>query len=177
MAGSRIHKMKEPTLSSDDGTNEADSGFRLKYDRFCVLLQRAARLCGVKPISNLRISNCQIASLCPIWTLSKFGAMRQKDLAEHIGVEGNSLVRILDDLEREKLAVRHDDPADRRAKLVSLTSRGKLVARDLEAVHRSFIIEMLSGSDKDEVYTAFRVLSSIIEKANSGVIGQMSGKA
>lgn len=159
--GQKLDEFSPAPVNNDDTSD-------LKYDRFCVLLQRAARLWRREANVELKDFDLSDSLTMPIWTLSKFGAMRQKDLAEHIGVEGNSLVRILDELEREKLVDRRDNPADRRAKLVDLTGRGKHVAQKLEAVHRGFIAEMLSGSDKEEVYTAFRVLSSIIEKAGGG---------
>lgn len=144
---------------------EESPDVELEYDRFCVLLQRAARLWRRE--ANIELNDFELSDslTMPIWTLSKFGAMRQKELADHIGVEGNSLVRIVDELEREGLVIRRDDPTDRRAKSVSLTEDGSRVATAMASVHKDFIAEMLSGSDKDEVRTAFRVLHSIIEKA------------
>ncbi|ACM19091.1 winged helix-turn-helix transcriptional regulator, MarR family [Geotalea daltonii FRC-32] len=55
---------------------------------------------------------------------------RQKDLAASIGIEGPSIVRLLDTLIAKGLIQRVEDATDRRAKLLSLTAEGKsLVAR------------------------------------------------
>ena len=48
-------------------------------------------------------------------------AVRQIALAEHVGIEGASLVRLLDQLCDAGLVRRDSDPEDRRAKIVSLT--------------------------------------------------------
>jgi len=50
------------------------------------------------------------------------GAVRQGIIAEEIGVEGPSLVRVIDQLERDGLISRVCDPTDRRAKMVALTA-------------------------------------------------------
>ena len=47
--------------------------------------------------------------------------MQQKDLARFVGVEGPTLVRVLDYLEGENLIERRADTSDRRAKSVHLT--------------------------------------------------------
>ena len=49
------------------------------------------------------------------------GGIRQTDLAGALGIEGASLVRLLDALERGGLLRRHPDPEDRRSKILQLT--------------------------------------------------------
>lgn len=53
--------------------------------------------------------------------------VRQKDLAASIGIEGPSLVRLIDTLVGKGLVERSEDVTDRRAKLLRLTSEGLLV--------------------------------------------------
>jgi MarR family transcriptional regulator for hemolysin len=56
--------------------------------------------------------------------------IRQKDLAASVGIEGPSVVRLLDMLIAKGLIERSEDAADRRAKLLRLTPAGlELVAR------------------------------------------------
>ena len=47
---------------------------------------------------------------------------RQNALAEAVGIEGPSLVRLLDQLAAAGLVVRREDPSDRRAKVLGLTT-------------------------------------------------------
>lgn len=53
------------------------------------------------------------------------GGISQKDLAALVGVDGSSLVRVLDILEREGLIVRRRDERDGRARLIDLTPAGE----------------------------------------------------
>src|SRR5579871_4151057 len=60
--------------------------------------------------------------------------MRQNELAASLALDGSSVVRLLDALEKAGLVERREDSADRRAKSLVLTPQGrKLVAR-VEAV-------------------------------------------
>lgn len=60
---------------------------------------------------------------------------RQKDLAAAIGIEGPSLVRLLDTLVAKGLIERLEDATDRRAKLLRLTPEGReIVGRIRETV-------------------------------------------
>lgn len=53
------------------------------------------------------------------------GGMTQKGLASLVGVDGSSLVRVLDILEREGLIERRRDERDGRARLIHLTPEGE----------------------------------------------------
>ena len=53
------------------------------------------------------------------------GGMSQKDLAALVGVDGSSLVRVLDILERQGLIERQRDQSDGRARLIHLTAEGE----------------------------------------------------
>lgn len=61
------------------------------------------------------------------------GEPRQNALAEAVGIEGPSLVRLLDQLEAAGLVVRKEDATDRRAKVLSLTPAGQAVVAQIEA--------------------------------------------
>jgi MarR family transcriptional regulator for hemolysin len=64
----------------------------------------------------------------PLLHLHSLGdGVRQKDLAASIGIEGPSLVRLLDTLLTKGLIRRLEDSTDRRAKLLFLTPEGQLL--------------------------------------------------
>ena len=54
--------------------------------------------------------------------------MRQKELATALSIEGPSLVRLLDNLERRGLIERREDETDRRARGIYLTRAGRDLA-------------------------------------------------
>ncbi|WP_053067852.1 MarR family winged helix-turn-helix transcriptional regulator [Xenorhabdus khoisanae] len=151
---------------SSHASNTSTTKFYPEYDTFCCLLQRAARLWRREANYELRDFRLSESITGPIWAISKFGAMRQKELAEHIGIEGNSLVRILDELEAEGLVVRKSMPEDRRARLIELTAAGRRVAVELEQSLRGFISSLLGNADPADVQAAQRILTVIINEAN-----------
>lgn len=61
------------------------------------------------------------------------GGITQKDLARLVGVDGSSLVRVLDINEREGLIERRRDENDGRARLIYLTDKGRQRVADVRA--------------------------------------------
>ncbi len=76
----------------------------------------------------------QATALPLIVLLRQEQEIRQIALAEAMGIEGPSLVPLLDALENDGLVERLCDPEDRRAKLVRLTPAGRTKAEEVEAV-------------------------------------------
>jgi MarR family transcriptional regulator for hemolysin len=102
------------------------------------------------------------AAAAPLVWLDRLGEnVRQTVLAEAVGIEGASLVRLLDELEGSGLVVRETDPADRRAKAVSLTPRGRKVVEavnaDLEAL-RLQVFRTLPRKDAEAAMRAFAAI-------------------
>lgn len=65
------------------------------------------------------------ASWIPMFHLQETGGgITQKDLALRVGVDGSSLVRVLDLLARDGLIERRRDESDGRARLIHLTEHG-----------------------------------------------------
>ena len=86
----------------------------------------------------------------PMWlvlTNLKASAWRsQHDLAAAVGIEGPTLTRHLDALERQGLVRRRQDPADRRAVVVELTPAGHAAHARLLDVVIAFDRRLRSGS-------------------------------
>ena len=70
----------------------------------------------------------------------------QSDLAAAVGIEGPTLTRHLDALERQGLVWRRQDPADRRAVVVELTPEGHATHARLLEVVIAFDRRLRSGS-------------------------------
>lgn len=78
------------------------------------------------------------------------GGLAQKDLAALVGVDGSSLVRVLDILERDGLIERRRDASDGRARLVHLTALGQQrvakIQRALRTAEQAMLVDL---SDAD----------------------------
>lgn len=98
----------------------------------------------------------------PLIHLSKAGGeLHQKDLAARVGIDGSTLVRLLDILETQGLIARRVDVQDRRAKRLALTPAGasavKTIHRRIAAVEQS----VLEGIDEEELAVALDVFARI----------------
>ncbi|WP_413771397.1 MarR family winged helix-turn-helix transcriptional regulator [Mesorhizobium sp. PAMC28654] len=91
------------------------------------------------------------ATAMPLVMLSRLGDhQRQGVLADQLGFEGPSLVRIVDLLVEEGLVTRAEDPADRRAKILSLTDAGRQRVIEIErllAVLRADLLKDVSDAE------------------------------
>jgi MarR family transcriptional regulator, transcriptional regulator for hemolysin len=88
----------------------------------------------------------------PLLHLHSLGdGVRQKDLAASIGIEGPSLVRLLDTLSTKGLIRRREDSTDRRAKLLFLTPEGQLLTDRIQKTVMSLENELFGAFSEDEI--------------------------
>ncbi|WDS35294.1 MarR family transcriptional regulator [Pseudoxanthomonas sp.] len=89
------------------------------------------------------------------------GGIRQVELAQLIGVEGPSLVRILDKLATAGLVRRECDANDRRANLLWLTEAGEVLLQQLEtqlADLRRATFGALSAQEMDTILRLYQIV-------------------
>ncbi|KAA1190191.1 MarR family winged helix-turn-helix transcriptional regulator [Photorhabdus heterorhabditis] len=140
----------------------------LADDTFCLRLQRAARMWRKVSDEELSKLNLSEATTTPLWLINKLGeGLRQRTLADHMGLEGQSLVRLLDQLEGAGLLIRQDDPTDRRAKALYLTDEGRNLAEQAEIVVRNIRARLLDGEPNENLAIVDRVFDKIINAAST----------
>ncbi|WP_018429086.1 MarR family transcriptional regulator [Hoeflea sp. 108] len=102
------------------------------------------------------------ATAMPLVTLSRLGDnIRQGVIADHLGFEGPSLVRIVDILAADGLIVRVGDPGDRRAKILSLTDAGRARVIKIERIFERLRNDLLAGEDEHELEIAVTLLERL----------------
>ncbi|SMH31865.1 MarR family winged helix-turn-helix transcriptional regulator [Mesorhizobium australicum] len=105
------------------------------------------------------------ATAAPLLALKRLGGRaRQGVIAEEAGLEGPSMVRLMDLLVEDGLVTRAEDSTDRRAKIVSLTPAGM---ERLQAIHE--IIDpmredLISGIEPAALRAAVQVLRTVEER-------------
>jgi len=87
--------------------------------------------------------------------------LSQRALADLVGVEGPSMVSMLDRLEREGFVERVASATDRRVKLVQLTDAGRKVFDEVRKVGAEFRAFLLDGIDQDELAAATILLETL----------------
>jgi MarR family transcriptional regulator for hemolysin len=83
--------------------------------------------------------------------------VRQNMLADELGVEGPSLVRLLDKLVKDGLVERWEDPSDRRAKTVHLTPAGRAHSERASKALDAFRADLLEGVPTADLEACLRV--------------------
>lgn len=96
---------------------------------------------------------------------------RQKDLAASVGIEGPSLVRLLDTLVAKGLIQRSEDASDRRAKQLCLTPEGLLVVNRIQETVMALESEMLSQLSDEQVTQVAQFIDSM-----NALIGEKRSK-
>jgi MarR family transcriptional regulator for hemolysin len=110
--------------------------------------------------------NVSEACATPLLTASRLGAaVRQVTLADHIGIEGPSLVRLLDQLCAAGLMRRDEDPEDRRANTVVLTEEGRAVTAKMEEELVTLRAQALKGVSRSDLEATLRVLAAFTADA------------
>jgi MarR family transcriptional regulator, transcriptional regulator for hemolysin len=144
---------------------------RASFGRALVLAARDWRREADRALAEYGLSE---ATALPLLTLARIGGggegeaagdgIRQGALAAELGIEGPSLVRLLDALEAEGLVARRCDAADRRAKTLHLTDAGRSMVARIECVLNDVRARLLHLVDERDVETALRVLHAVQEE-------------
>lgn len=121
---------------------------------------RAYRAAADKVAADFGLSQ---ATGLPVLVISRFGenGVRPGVLAETLSLEASSLVRIVDQLIESKLVERHDDPQDRRAKILRLTGEGLKTASLMDQALTPFRRKLFGAFDPADVEGCLRVLSGL----------------
>lgn len=102
------------------------------------------------------------AKALPLVMIARMGdAPRQNALAEAVGIEGPSLVRLLDQLEKVGLVIRTEDPSDRRAKVLSLTPVGRTVVAEMEVELDRLRAAMFADVSPADLEASLRVFRAV----------------
>ena len=126
-------------------------------------IARAARMWRHKLDERLSPLGLTQARWLVLMHLSRMGGEApQKELAISVGVEGPTLVRVLDGLERLGLVLRVGVEGDRRARRVCLTPKADNVISDIMRIGVKLRGEALAGVSEAELENFFRVLEIIL---------------
>lgn len=103
---------------------------------------------------QLAASGLTDATWTPLIHLSAWGdGVTQKELAERVGLDGSSLVRLLDILQGHGWVERRADTSDRRSKRIFLTEDGKAAVARIRATMLEAELAMLQDLDDNEIET------------------------
>ncbi|VVE17503.1 MarR family winged helix-turn-helix transcriptional regulator [Pandoraea anhela] len=107
------------------------------------------------------------ASAGPLLFIRRLGqGVRQVELAEYVGLEGASLVRLLDQLCAAGLVVREVDASDRRANALRLTEAGETLAGKLEHELSQLRAKVFANLPREDFEAVLRVFETLNRAAD-----------
>ncbi|MCC2962119.1 MarR family transcriptional regulator [Massilia sp. IC2-278] len=95
--------------------------------------------------------------------------LSQRALADLLGIEGPSIVSMLDRLERDGLVRREPSPLDRRVKLAHLTDDGRALYAKVRKEADAFRTSMLDGLDPATLNAAADLLEGLRARIGEGL--------
>ncbi len=129
--------------------------------RFAMLARRWRRALD----AHLVASGLSDATWVPLMHLHELGdGVTQKQLAARVGLDGSSLVRLLDILSRQGLLERRTDATDARARLVFLTQAGRARVAEIRKALVEAEAEMLQDISDAELAAMLGHFSLIEER-------------
>jgi MarR family transcriptional regulator, temperature-dependent positive regulator of motility len=113
-------------------------------------------------LAQTRVSPNQFLVLM---ALAETGPVCQQFLAGLVGIDPRNIVPILDSLEARGLVSRETDPADRRRRLIELTSAGRRTVAELSELGEQAERELLASVPQGDRESLRRILRSVLEAA------------
>lgn len=102
------------------------------------------------------------AGAAPLIWIGRLGeGVRQTALADRCGIEGASLVRVIDELANTGFVTRESDPTDRRANALYLTDRGREVFQRMEEELNALRARVFAKIDDSDIAAAQRVFNAV----------------
>jgi MarR family transcriptional regulator for hemolysin len=131
-------------------------------ERFSTALHGSARAWRLAMDRRLKHLGVSQASWMTITAAAKAQRpLSQSDLAEHLGVEGATMVSMIDRLVKAGLVLREPSKMDRRVKRVLLTEAGNRVFESVKSEAAALRKGLLAGIDPKQLESATELLEQL----------------
>ena len=91
--------------------------------------------------------------------------LKMNELSRLLMVTGGNVTAIVDQLEKEGLVERVDEPADRRAFRIHLTRAGEKLFTEMARAHEEWVVELFAGMSRREQDELLRLLAKVKQHA------------
>ena len=87
--------------------------------------------------------------------------LKMNELSQRLMVTGGNVTAIVDQLEKEGLVERLDEPADRRAFRIRLTRAGERSFAEMAREHEEWVAELFAGVSRKEQDELLKLLAKV----------------
>jgi DNA-binding MarR family transcriptional regulator len=91
--------------------------------------------------------------------------LKMNELSRLLMVTGGNVTAIVDQLEKEGLVERLEEPADRRAFCIRLTRAGERSFAEMARAHEEWVVELLAGMSRREQDELLKLLAKMKQHA------------
>ncbi|HXJ50828.1 MAG TPA: MarR family transcriptional regulator [Burkholderiales bacterium] len=91
--------------------------------------------------------------------------LKMSELSRLLMVTGGNVTAIVDQLEKEGLVERLEEPADRRAFRISLTRAGEKSFAEMARAHEAWVVELLAGMSRRDQDELLKLLAKLKQHA------------
>jgi DNA-binding MarR family transcriptional regulator len=91
--------------------------------------------------------------------------LKMNELSRLLMVTGGNVTAIVDQLEKEGLVERLDEPDDRRAFRIRLTKSGERTFAEMARAHEEWVVDLLAGLSRRDQDELLRLLARVKENA------------
>lgn len=128
-------------------------------------LNKAALVSTKRVDEALQPFGLRIKHYAVLQYLNEFEPAQQKAIGDVLMIDRNSMVRLVDDLEKQNLVHRMHDPHDRRAYAVSITEVGRTQLRQLSSVVHKAEDDVMKGLNEEEKTQLEHLLIKLLDEA------------
>lgn len=109
-------------------------------------------------LHNLNTPECGV-----LYVLSTGAVTNQLTIGQDLGIDKATIVKIIDKLEKLKLVKREVDPNDRRAKLLSITAKGRKIVEKVAEIKAEVEARIFSDFTKEEKDHLMKLVPKLLE--------------
>ncbi|HVC48907.1 MAG TPA: MarR family transcriptional regulator [Burkholderiales bacterium] len=137
-------------------------------EEFGLTLAGISRAWRTKLDERLRVFGLSQAKWATLLHLSHYpDGLIQKELAERIGIEGPTLVRLLDRLEIDGLVIRCASASDRRIRIIRLTTKAEPLLGKIQQIAGNLRHEILGDVAVSELNACINLMKGIRKRIDS----------
>ena len=138
-------------------------------DEVGFMMQKLVRVFQLFERDELKVYGFTTSQCNTILGLYKSGGLTMNELSEKMNLNSSTMTRILDNSVRDKYISRDKDEFDRRIVIVSLTDKGKDVAKKIDITLKEYykkVIANIPEGQVEEVLKSVNILQKAFERAN-----------
>ena len=138
-------------------------------DEVGFMMQKLVRVFQLFERDEIKTYGFTTSQCNTILGLYKSRGLTMNELSEKMNLNSSTMTRILDNLVRDKYILRDKDEFDRRIVIVSLTDKGKDVAKKIDITLKEYykkVIANIPEGQVEEVLKSVNILQKAFERAN-----------